>query len=128
MELEIIHLLTTTLLGSPEFVTIVGLDALGEVKLFPLLADEGTIEPYVNYRVDEVEDVSKDGARLFSVVLGFAFDSKGYLKVLELKALIESLMVSAGFEYKAPGVIDLVEDTQRVGGTVFFEIIWTPNS
>jgi len=128
MELQIIDLLITTLKASPAFVSIVGNDSDGNLKLFPLLGDEGTTEPYVNYRVDEIEQLSKDGGRSFMVTLGFAFDSKSYLKALELKGLLETLLTAVDFEYIVPGVIDTDPDDQRIVGSVFFETMRSQNN
>ncbi len=117
MEKELAELLTTLLTTNADFTAVMG------NKLFPLIADEGTAAPYAVYRVDEDEEISKDGAQRYYVSVGLVFPPKNYLGALELKKKLVPLFLGASncnFQ-KMPSPTEYIDDAFIVVATLNFE-------
>jgi len=123
MELEISQIVIDALLGSEGFTAVLG--AGDACKLFPMVADEGTPEPYAIYRIDEMPGGTKDGAQSFSVSVGLAFGPKGYMQALSLKNVVKEALDNTLLTYVICDT-DFDPETQRIISFINYEITGTP--
>jgi len=124
MEIEIAQIVIDALLASNDFTAVLGVgDAC---KLFPMVADEGTAEPYAIYRIDEMPGGTKDGAQSYNVFVGLAFGPKGYLKALSLKNVVKAALDATDLTYVICDT-NFDEDSQRIISFINYEVVWYPD-
>ncbi|OIQ16548.1 MAG: hypothetical protein BM557_09545 [Flavobacterium sp. MedPE-SWcel] len=115
-EKEIAILLKDTLQADAEFTAVM------DDKVFPLYGSQGVSYPFVVYRINDAEPISKDGGESYGVDIMLCFDESKYSACLDFKNVVRGILSSTPFSFERSEVA-VDEETESIVCTMEYSII-----
>lgn len=104
------------------FSSLTAFTSVMDNRLFPLVANEGTLFPFCNYKIEQQTGVTKDAGYSFDVSLFAYFKPEKYAEATEFNdAIVQELQSDESpFDYQDSS-IEYIEENQSIVVLISFK-------